>query len=135
MATEGVFNGTDMVVLVDGVVLGHTTSCTLSVEADLPDASTKDSAGWAEHIKGQRSWSVDFEGLMAYDGSIPSPEVLDYILNRTTVTLRFSTQETGDAYWTGSASLASYEISAEMESPTSASGSFTGNGALSKATN
>lgn len=133
--TTGVFNATNLIVLIDGVAVGHTTSAELSVEADLPDATTKDSSGWAEHIKGTRSWGVSVDGLVAYDGSYPSQTLLDLILNRTSVTLQFTTQETGDTYWTGTASLQSDTISAEMESPASFSGSFTGNGALTSATN
>jgi predicted secreted protein len=133
--TAGVFNATNLIVLIDGVAVGHTTSAELSIEADLPDATTKDSAGWAEHIQGLRSWSVSVDGLVAYDGSYPSQTVADLIINRTSVVLQFTTEVTGDTYWTGSASLQGQTISAEMESPASFSASFTGNGALTTATN
>ena len=50
MATTGVFNGTDLILKVESTTLGHTTSCTLTLSNDLPDATTKDSSGFSEVI-------------------------------------------------------------------------------------
>ena len=41
MATTGVFNGTDLLLKVEGSTIGHTTSCTLTISHDLPEATTK----------------------------------------------------------------------------------------------
>ena len=37
MPTTGVFNGTNLLLKVEGATLGHTTSCTLSLSNDLPE--------------------------------------------------------------------------------------------------
>ena len=74
MATTGVFNGTNLLVKViaDGgtlATIGHTTSCSMSLTHDLPEATTKDSSGYAEFISGIRGGTISFEGLVAYDDS------------------------------------------------------------------
>ena len=63
MATTSVFNGTSLVVLIGTEVIGFATSCSLSLAIDTPDASTKQSLGWADEIGGQRSWSLTTDGL------------------------------------------------------------------------
>lgn len=132
------FNGTDLIVKVDDKAIGHTTSCTFSLSADLPDATTKDSGGWAEHIQGLRSGSVSFDGYIDYDDDGTTKQgavsLTDLILNRTAVTLYFGTETTGDTIYTCAASLASIEQSGDAEQPASFSGEFTINGAITKAT-
>lgn len=140
MATTGVFNGTDLLLKfhsTDGseVAVGHSTSATLSLSNDLPEATTKDSSGYAEHIAGVISGEISFEGLVAYDDSNNAIEAADYLLGRTKVYWEFGTATTGDATYSGAGYLNSVEMSAEMESPVSFSGSITVTGSISKATN
>lgn len=138
MPTTGVFNGTDLIVKVDDKKIGHATSASFTVNADLPDATTKDSSGWAENIHGLRSFSVSGDGLVDYsdDGTTTqgAVSIRDLILDRTSVTLYWGTETTGDTIYTASAKCASIEETAEMESPVSYSFEFTGSGAITKAT-
>lgn len=143
MPTTGVFNGTSLVVLVGTEVVAHATSCTLSVSADLPDATTKQSGGWAEEIAGLRSWSITTDGLATVEPTGTSFVVGDLFsaLNgRTSVTVKFTTANgstpiVGDLIWSGSAFVESLDITADMESPVTYSASFTGTGVLTQATN
>ncbi len=134
MATTGVFNGTDLIVNVDGNPIGHSTSFTFSMANDLPDASSRDSAGWAEHIRGQRSGSISFDGLIDYSDEGTTQEgvvtLADLIINRTAVTVTFGTVAVGDTVFSASASLDSLEQSADSEQTATYSGSFTINGAI-----
>ena len=145
MATTGVFNGTSLVVLVGTKVVGHATSCSLSLSADLPDSTTKQSGGWADHITGLRSWTLSTDGLATVE---PNPDASYYttgdlmsaISNRTLVTVKFTTVSgttpvTGDLIWSGSAYIESMDISADMEAPVTYSVSFTGVGVLDQDTN
>ena len=137
MATTGVFNGTDLLLKfhsTDGseVAVGHSTSCTLSLSNDLPEATTKDSSGYAEHIAGVISGELSFEGLVAYDDSNNAIQAADYLLARTKVYWSFGTAETGDAVYNGAGYLNSVEMSGEMESPVSYSGSITITGSITK---
>jgi len=135
MATTGVFNGTDLVLEIEGNVIGHTTSCSLSLSLDTPEATTKDSGGFSEFIGGVRGGEISFEGLVAYDDTLNAVELADYLLNRTRITAVFGTSESGDVIYTAESFLSSVEVSAEMEAAVSYSGSLTITGAIVKSTN
>lgn len=135
MPTTSVFNGTDLVLSVEGNVLGHTTSCSLSLSNDLPEATTKDSNGFQEVIAGVISGELSFDGLVDYSDTANAIELADYLLARTQITCVFGTAVTGDAIYTAEGYLSSVEQSAEMESPVSYSGSITLTGAITKSVN
>ena len=105
------------------------------MSADLPDATTKDSSGYNEVIAGTRTGELSFEGLVAYDDSNNAIEASDYLLARTKVYWEFGTSVSGDEVYSGAGFLNSVEMSAEMESPVSYSGSITVTGAIAKAAN
>jgi predicted secreted protein len=145
-ATTGVFNGTQLVVLIDGQVIAHSTSCSLSINIDTPDASDKESGGWAAEIGGQRSWSLTTDGLATIEPAatatyVSTAELSAYAIARTAVTVKFttvvsgSTLNTGDYYWSGSAFIESFDVTADMENPVTYSVSFKGTGALTVGTN
>ena len=138
MPTVGVFNGTSLLLkfAADGstpAVLGHSTSCTLSLSNDLPEATTKTSGGFQEVISGVKSGEISFEGLVNYDHANNAIEAVDLLRNGTKVDWSFGTGVSGDAVYSGEGFLNSVEMSAEMESPVSFSGSITVTGAISKA--
>ena len=135
MPTTSVFNGTNLILQVEGNALGHTTSCSLSLSNDLPEATTKDSNGFQEVIAGVISGELSFDGLVDYSDTANAIELADYLLARTQITCVFGTAETGDAVYTAEGYLSSVEQSAEMESPVSYSGSITLTGAITKSLN
>lgn len=135
MATTGTFNGTNLILKVEDTAVGHTTSCTLTLSNDLPEATTKDSSGFQEVIAGVMSGEISFEGLVAYDDSLNAIEFADYLLARTQLTCVFGTAASGDDVYTAEGFLSSVEMSAEMESPVSYSGSITLTGSITKSTN
>lgn len=135
MATTGVFSGTNLILKIEDTTLGHTTSCTMSFSSDLPEATTKDSSGFQEVIAGVKSGEISFDGLVAYDDSANAIELADYLLAGTQVTAVFGTAVSGDSVYTVEGFLSSVEMSAEMESPVSYSGSITTTGSIVKSTN
>jgi predicted secreted protein len=135
MATSGVFNGTNLVIKVEGTVVGHTTSCTLSVNMDVADATTKDSAGWSEGIAGLKSGEISFDGLVDYSDANNAEQLLDYLIARTQVTCVFGTATTGDSIYTAEGYISSLEQSAEMEAAVTFSGTITLTGAIAKSVN
>ena len=139
-----VFNGTDLVLKVinDGGTLeplGHSTSCSMTINHDLPESTTKDSAGYQEVISGQRSFEISFDGLVDYtDGSNNKQNhthLSTQIDNRQNIDFTFGTAVSGDTLISGEGFISSLEISGEMESPTSYSGTIVGTGSLTFATN
>jgi|APGre2960657404_1045060.scaffolds.fasta_scaffold94467_2 predicted secreted protein len=150
MATTSVFNGTSLVVLIGTEVIGFATSCSLSLAIDAPDASTKQSLGWADEIGGQRSWSLTTDGLATVVPGTVATYVTTAELNalaiaRTAVQVKFTTVDnstvggvtpvTGDVIYSGSAFIESVDMTADMENPVTYSVSFKGTGPLTIATN
>ncbi len=135
-----VFNGTDLLLKVSSTEgseanIGHTTSCSISLSNDLPEATTKDSNGYQEVISGVRSGEISFEGLVDYTDSQNAAELTDFLLNRTKLFFEFGTAVTGDQVYSGAGFLSSLEVSAEMESPVTYSGSITITGSITTAAN
>ena len=140
MATTGVFNGSNLLIKVIGdggtlATIGHTTSCSMSLSHDLPEATTKDSNGYSEYISGVRGGTISFEGLVAYDDSANAEEIIGYVTGRNKVDWSFGTAASGDTVYEGEGFISSIEVSAEMESPVSFSGEITITGAISSSTN
>lgn len=150
MATTSVFNGTSLVVLIGTEVIGYATSCSLSLAIDTPDASTKQSLGWADEIGGQRSWSLTTDGLATVvPGTvatyISTTELNNLAIARAAVTVKFTTVDnstvggvtpvTGDTIYSGSAFIESVDMTADMENPVTYSVSFKGTGPLTVGTN
>lgn len=135
-----VFNGTNLVLkaIADGgtlATIGHTTSCSMSITQDLPDATTKDSAGYAENINGLRSFEISFDGLVDYTDSQNAAEFINHIKDRDKLDFSFGTAASGDQLIEGECRVASIEVSGEMESAVTYSGTLTGTGALTISTN
>ena len=127
-------NGTAVVLDFDGNPLALLTNATLTLEQDLPDSSTKDSAGWAEHLNGQRNWSIDSEGNVDLAAGANAETLADSILNQTKVPIEFASNVTGQIKFTGTVSTNSVSIETPNEDTASISGSMTGDGELVKAT-
>ena len=95
-----IFNGSELIVTLaaDGgsqLKLLHSTSCTLSINADTIDTSTKDSGGWRDILSGQRSFSISADGLMDFisAGTTTDPdEIFDFMYNRNKVDFTFVSQ-------------------------------------------
>lgn len=140
MATTGRFNGTNLIVTVDGNPIGHTTSCTLDIQHNLADASSKDSGGYAEVISAMRSATISFEGLVDYSDDGTTAEGVDSliaegILARTEFVLVFGTTETDDKVYTMNGYLSNLSVSAPSEDTVTYSGSFTSTGAITVSPN
>ena len=132
-------NGTLILLRDNNDPFALSTSCTLNIDMDLPDASHKGSAGWAEHIRGQKSWSVDLDGLADFEVGTTGgvQDVVNYILNRENVQIEFvplagAFDGSKGVSYEGSASCASVSVVASNEDTCTLTGSFTGTGALSE---
>ena len=134
MATTGIFNGTSVGLYVGGTLIAHGTSHSFSTSHEPRDATTKDSGGWSEILEGLRSWEVSGDFLLAQDASYGIDDLDTIVQNRTKVTLRFSSETTGDNYWNGDAYMSELSVEAATEESVSFSVSFTGTGAINYTT-
>lgn len=130
-------NGTNLVIKVGGNPIVRATTASLEISVDMPDATTKDSAGWAEFFAGVRSWTLSSDGLVNYanvTNGVETDELVGMLIARTAVTVEFATSTTGDMKLSGSAFVTSISQTADMESPSGYSVTFQGTGALTQAT-
>lgn len=123
----GKLNGTLLQIYADGVVIAAQKGCTINYDVDLPDSTNKESGGWAEHINGLRSVTVDFDALFSTTG-LSGGELIDYIIARQKVLLVI----TGGVSFpfVGEVNLKATKIDAPLEGVMSVSGSFAVNGIL-----
>ena len=143
MATTTSLNGTDFIVQVDKgagyVTIATSTSASISMSLETRDTSAKSSAGWAEALYGQRSWTIDVEGLLTFESSGTGniTELWSVYENRTVCTINFiqATPVSGDQYWCGTALLTSLSADAPMEDSMTYSASYQGSGVLADTTN
>jgi len=129
-------NGTNLVLKIGGVPILKATTASLEISVDMPDATTKDSAGWSEFLAGVRSWTVSSDGLVDYamGANVETDELVTMLIGRTTVAVTFTTGATGDAQLAGNAYVTSISQTADMESPAGFSVTLQGTGALTQTT-
>jgi|TARA_R110000782_G_scaffold9465_1_gene30438 predicted secreted protein len=130
-------NGTDFRFYVGTTLVGNATEGSVSLERDLPDASDKDSGGWAENIQGQKSWSMSCTAFLNFvpDGTdVNFVSLFSSIFGTSVITVKFSvatgvTQASANEY-IGTANLSSLSLTAPLEDVMSFDLDATGTGPL-----
>ena len=130
MATTGVVNGTNIGIYIGGTKVAKATSGSISVTHSPRDATSKDSSGWSESLEGLREWSIEGEGLFAFDASYGYVDLEGVLTARTAVTVRFSTESSTDEYHEGTAIMTDLSADTSTEESATYSFSFQGTGAL-----
>ena len=113
----------------NGVVIAAQRGGTLSLEQNLIPTSNKGSGGWSSHINGQRSASIDFDGLYSTTG-LNAETLMGYITGRTNIEVIFFPTDTMTYHWRGMADPTSINIDAPVEDAMTISGNFKINGEL-----
>lgn len=108
-----VINGTDITVVLNDVTIGHSIALVFDLGQDLPDASSRDSEGWKQHIYGIRNAHLSIGGLTDYSDSLNFNEFAGYVITREIVSFSFTT--TGGIYYGGEATVESVEQLANFE--------------------
>jgi predicted secreted protein len=77
-------NGTALLLYSEGVAIAMQRGISVSVDQDLPDATNKESAGWAQHINGMLSAKIDFDALFSSPSSpdMNANGLMNYLLSR-----------------------------------------------------
>jgi len=126
-------NGTAVLLYSGGQPIAMQKGLSVGLDVDLPDATNKESAGWAEHLTGMMNAKIDFNslfstGLMSDTPAILSAkDLLDYILNRTELLVSVL----GGPYpIVGKADMSSLSFDAPMEGAMTLAGSVKINGPL-----
>lgn len=101
MASTGVQNGRFAQVFINGVAIAHATSHSFSPTRDMRDTTSKDSEGWRNVAPGLRSWTMSGEFLFAHDALTGYSSLWSKWKDGTRVQVKFSTNESGDKYYSG----------------------------------
>lgn len=134
MPSTGVLNGTTGVIQVGGTTVAHLKTNGFEISHAVRDATSKDSAGWTDNLEGLRSWTMSGECYFAEDAAYGYEDLFDAVNARTLLTIKLTTDVTGDMEYTGTAYVTSVSRTDPNEESSSYSVSFTGSGAITKAT-
>ena len=135
MPSTGKNNGTLIALYLGGSKISHLTSADMSLEHALRDATTKDSAGWKESLEGLRSASFNCEGYFAEDATVGFDDLTaELITSRDQVTIRYSSEVTGDKYYEATAYITNLSRSAGVEETETFSCSLEVTGAVTEGT-
>lgn len=124
-----VINGTNLLLYSGGTAIAFQKGVTITIEQDLPDATSKSSGGWAEHINGMLSAKIDFSALMSpTSGQVMSAkDLMDMILNQDSLLISIL----GLGYpIVADCSLNNLSFDAPLENAMTLSGSLKVNGQL-----
>lgn len=134
MATAGFLNGRNLRVYVNGNAVADATSHDIDISQSPRDVTTKDSAGYKEVLAGLKEWGVSGDGLVALNATYGTTDLVTLLLAGTEATVRFTTNATGDAYWTGAVYVESVSLSSPNEDTPTYTFSLVGTGAITQPT-
>ena len=109
-------------------LIGGQQNCSLSMETETYDASTKDSGVWSEEEAVGVSWSVDCDGLIVVDDA-GLKALFDAWKGLSTVDIKYGTAE---KYKSGKAIVESLSQNASMKEKSTWSVTFKGVGELTE---
>ena len=130
MATTEIINGTSLIMYIGDVAIGSATGHTLSVKMATRDATTKSSAGWAAKLAGLRSWDAGGNGFVCFADTYGSEELIAAAIARTAVTVKLSTEVSGDTYYSGSGFFTGCDLDTPVEESSTYTFTIEGTGAL-----
>jgi len=125
-----IYNGTLQLINIGGEALTQLTSCTMSMNADLFETTTKFSNGWKEVQAGLKDVTYSAEGLADFSdaGKYDLTQLFNAYTGRTLLAVTFTG---GGVTFTQSAFISSLEVSAPMEDVATYTLELTGTGELS----
>ena len=135
MPTTGVINSTLLKVYVGGTAVTLATDASISITHSPRDITNKDSAGWTELLEGLRGATISTGAMMAYDSAFAVDDLYAMVSGRTTAVVMFSTEVTGDTFYSGNAYITSLEQNSPgAEDNATYSASFQLTGAITEGT-
>jgi TP901-1 family phage major tail protein len=125
-----VYNGTAQILKMDNTQLAELTNVTMSMNQDVFETTSKESAGWKEIMPGLRDITYSAEGLADFVAANKDlTDIFTAYNNRTMVQIIWTNLTAGNTSVTQSAYITSCEVSAPMEDVATYSIEFTGSGA------
>jgi predicted secreted protein len=91
---------------------------------DTRDATTKGSSGSRDLLEATKSGTISVSALYADDAAYGVSDLMTAWSARTTLAVKFSTEVSGDSYWSADAYITSLEVNAGMEDNVTYSATF-----------
>ena len=120
--------GNSIKVSAGSTVIGGQQNCSITMETETYDASTKDSGVWSEEEAVGVSWSIDCDGLIVVDDA-GLKALFDAWKGLTTVDIKYGTTT---KYKSGKAIVESLSQNASMKEKSTWSVTFKGVGELTE---
>lgn len=119
--------------------IGYATSASINFDVNLIDTSNKNSSRWEEHILGNRSVEISFEGLhdaTASDNNLYSTkEIIEAITNGTEIDFIFGPESgTGQYNITGSGNISNLSLDTPHDGAVTYSGTLVVTGSVTVTT-
>lgn len=130
--TDGVVNGTVILVYNNGTPIAAATGHQASQSVATRDTVNKDNAGWKTIEAGVREWTFSGNGHFKFDATYGYQDLFAIYLSRTQITVRFGSETDGDLVYEGTAYLTELTADAPSEENTTYTYTFTGDGALTE---
>lgn len=127
MPTAGIINSSDLKFYLDGTAIGHATDAEITFTASPRDTSSKDTGKFRAIAPGRVEWSISGSNLYAMDATEGASEIFSSVVNQTYLTVKFSTEVTGDERYTGQVLLNEFSLSSSGTNE-NATFSFSGDG-------
>ena len=130
--TAGKQNGTLSFITRAGTKITHLTESSAEWNMALIGATTKDSAGWEEHLRGLRSMTMSVSAAFADDATEGAFDLIDEIINGTSATYVYGTGVVGDSVYTITGWVTNVSDTGGVEDLRTFSASFTATGTPTK---
>jgi hypothetical protein len=149
MSINGVINGEEYLLLVNGKYAIFGTNVSFNVEQSTIDITARETLNWKKVLLKDRSWTMDFEGKLGFtysDGTINSKHanvyaistsdiIQDAYMNQQKLTLHIHEMATtGQIYWQGTGRLTGISINTPNEDNSTINLSFVGSGEFQQLT-
>lgn len=128
-----VFNGTNVAVTLGGTAIANATECSVTLNQETIEVTTKDSAGNRELITGLKSGSISVSGLQEVSGSNGIKALTGTFNTGAAVAMVFTQTVSSGETFSASGILTSLEMSGGTEDAPTYSASFELTGAITKA--
>ncbi|MAP81924.1 MAG: hypothetical protein CL526_12655 [Aequorivita sp.] len=127
-----VFNGTNIAISLGGTAIAHATECSVTLNQETIDVTTKDSSGARELIPGLKSGSMSVSGLQEVSGGNGIKLLTATFNTGAAVALIFDQVATSGETFSANGILTSLEMSGGTEDAPTYSASFELTGAITK---
>ena len=135
--TAGVLNGTDFRIWVSGEAIGYSTSCSLSMSAELRETIHKDNpgSGWRTFAIGQKSGNISVDSFYNTDANTAlvdrkdADDIAALFINETEFEWQFRAAS-GDDMYSGSGFVTEMSIESPVEDNATYSMTIEVNGAI-----